>query len=421
MDSQELYRESQRYLVKGVNSPVRAMKPYPFFVDHGEGCWLYEVNGTGYVDYCLAYGPLILGHANPAVMDAVKEQLSKGTVYGTPTKIEIDLAKKVVSHVPSAEMVRFVSTGTEATMSALRLARGFTGRNKFVKIEGAFHGAHDYVLVKAGSGATTHGTPNSAGIPPETTQNTLLAPFNDEEAIERIVKEEDDIACIMIEPIIGNAGCIMPKKGYLEFLREITRERDILLIFDEVITGFRLALGGAQERYGVTPDITTLGKIMGGGLPMGCIAAGEEIMEHMAPSGKVYQAGTFNGNPLSVTAGLAALGQLEKQGRYERLEAMGLKMRKGLEEVATDVGLDHRVYGAGSMYQIYFTDTDVTDYESALKADKDIFLRYQQELLKKGVFLPPSQYECNFLSTAHSEDIIEGTLEKMEESLRAVL
>lgn len=416
--SHELYEESKKVLVGGVNSPVRAMKPYPFFVERSEGSRLFDADDNSYIDYCLGYGPLILGHANPAVIEAVKNQLSDGTLYGTPTELEITFAKKVVSHVPSAEMVRFVNTGTEATMGAIRLARGVSKKNKIIKFEGAFHGAHDYVLVKAGSGATTHGVPDSAGIPPKTTENTILAPFNDEAAIEKIVKNEKGLACIILEPIIGNAGCVMPKEGYLKFLREITAENNILLIFDEVITGFRLGLGGAQEYFGVKADITTLGKILGGGLPIGCIASTREIMENMAPLGPIYQAGTFNGNPLSGVAGLAALAELEKPDVYKRLEKSGLTMRSGLSDITSDLGVETRIYGAGSMYQVYFTNEDVVDYTTALKADKDRFLAYQRELLRRGVFLPPSQYECNFLSTAHTNEDLDFTLEAMEEALR---
>jgi glutamate-1-semialdehyde 2,1-aminomutase len=369
--SQELFEESRKYLVGGVNSPVRAMKPFPFFVERAHGSKLFDVDGHSYIDYCLGYGPLILGHANPNVLKAVKTKIEEGSLYGTPTDIEIEFAKKVVRYVPSAEMVRFVNTGTEATMGAIRLARGFTGKNKFIKFEGAFHGAHDYVLVKAGSGATTHGIPNSAGIPEDTTKNTVLAPFNDRAAIEDIVKSEKDLACLILEPIIGNAGCIMPQDGYLKFLREITKDNGILLIFDEVITGFRLGLGGAQDYYGIKPDITTLGKILGGGLPIGCITSSKEIMEEMAPLGSVYQAGTFNGNPLSTSAGLAALGELERAGTYERLETLGNRMRKGLEEISDDIGIGTKVYGAASMFQMYISDEEVIDYTSALKSDKD--------------------------------------------------
>jgi len=418
--SRELFEDSRRYLVGGVNSPVRAMKPYPFFVEKASGCRLYDVDGEGYVDYCLGYGPLILGHAHPAVVEAVQAQLAKGTLYGTPTELELELARKVVAYVPSAEMVRFVNTGTEATMGAIRLARGVTGRSRIVKFEGAFHGAHDYVLVKAGSGALTQGVPDSAGIPTDTTRNTILAPFNNPSAIERIVKGEKDLACVIVEPVIGNAGCIMPEEGYLQLLRELTLENNVLLIFDEVITGFRLGLGGAQEYFDVKPDITTLGKILGGGLPIGCIASTREVMEHMAPVGKVYQAGTFNGNPLSMAAGLAALRELEKPGVYERLERLGDMMRKGLEEASEDAGVEARVYGAGSMYQMYLTSQDVRDYATALKADRELFLAYQRAMLRRGVFLPPSQYECNFISTAHTEEVIEDTLEKAALSLKEV-
>ncbi len=419
--SEELFNEAKRYLVGGVNSPVRAMKPYPFFTARGEGARLYDVDGNSYIDYCLAYGPLILGHAHPEVVRAVKRQLELGSAYGTPTELELEFAKRIVKAVPCAEMVRFVNTGTEATMAAIRLARGVTGRKKIVKFEGAFHGAHDYVLVKAGSGATTHGVPTSAGIPEETTRNTLLAPFNDEAAVERLFKEQgEEIAAVILEPVIGNAGCILPKDGYLRFLREVTSEAGAMLIFDEVITGFRLRLGGAQEYYGVTPDIATLGKIAGGGLPIGVVAASREVMENFSPVGKVYQAGTFNGNPLSMSAGLATLRVLERGDVYRRLEALGKRIRKGLEEVSQDAGIETRVYGVASMFQMYFTGEEVRDYASALKADAELFLRFQREMLLRGIFLPPSQYECNFLSCAHGEEEVDYTLEKAEEVLRAL-
>ena len=419
--SEELFNEAKRYLVGGVNSPVRAMKPYPFFTARGEGARLYDVDGNSYIDYCLAYGPLILGHAHPEVVRAVKRQLELGSAYGTPTELELEFAKRIVKAVPCAEMVRFVNTGTEATMAAIRLARGVTGRKKIVKFEGAFHGAHDYVLVKAGSGATTHGVPTSAGIPEETTRNTLLAPFNDEAAVERLFKEQgEEIAAVILEPVIGNAGCILPEEGFLAFLREVTAEAGAMLIFDEVITGFRLRLGGAQEYYGVTPDIATLGKIAGGGLPIGVVAASREVMENFSPVGKVYQAGTFNGNPLSMAAGLATIEVLEKGEVYRRLEALGKRVRKGLEEVSQDAGIETRIYGVASMFQMYFTGEEVYDYASALRADAELFLRYQQEMLKRGVFIPPSQYECNFLSYAHGEEEIDYTLEKAEEVLRSL-
>ncbi len=420
MNSNRLFEEAKRVLVGGVNSPVRAMKPYPFFTERAEGCRLHDVDGNSYIDYCLAYGPLILGHAYSKVIESVKQQIEGGSLYGTPTELETKFAQKICQAVPTAEMLRFVNTGTEATMGAIRLARGYTGKNKIIKFEGAFHGAHDYVLVKAGSGATTHGMPTSAGVPKDTTKNTIIVPFNDEAAVENALKDADT-AGIILEPIIGNAGCIMPKDGYLKFLREATADKSALLIFDEVITGFRLAYGGAQEYYGVMPDITTLGKILGGGLPIGAIASSREIMENMAPLGKVYQAGTFNGNPLSMAAGYAAVTELEDGRVYEKVNALGDRMRKGLEEVTADLGIETRVYGVASMFQIYITGEDVADYQAALRADKDLFLKFQQELMKRGVFFPPSQYECNFISYAHGEDEIDDTLSTVEDSLRAAL
>ncbi|MEE9610595.1 MAG: glutamate-1-semialdehyde 2,1-aminomutase [Desulfatiglandales bacterium] len=417
--SKDLFEKSKQVLVGGVNSPVRAMKPYPFFTARAEGCRLYDEDDKSYIDYCLGYGPLILGHANPKVADAVRRQLENGTLYGTPSEIEISLAKEVIYAVPSAEMVRFVNTGTEATMAAIRLARGYTGRKKILKFEGAFHGAHDYVLVKAGSGATTHGVPNSLGIPDETTSNTILAPFNDEEAVEKILSS-GDFACVILEPVIGNAGCILPKDGYLDFLRKITSETGTLLIFDEVITGFRLAYGGAQEYYDVTPDVTTLGKILGGGLPLGAITARKEIMENFSPVGKVYQAGTFNGNPLSMAAGLATLRELEDGKVHEKVNSYVAEIRKGLADITSDAGIDTKIYGLASMFQMYFSGKEVVDYSTALEADAEKFLKFQKGLLAKGVFLPPSQYECNFVSLAHGDDELEYTLNAAEEVLKSL-
>ncbi len=416
-----MFSQAKEVLVGGVNSPVRAMKPYPFFTARASGARLYDIDGNSYIDYCLAYGPLILGHAPEPVVQAVKEQIEKGSVYGTPTEIEVKFARLITEAVPCAEKVRFVNTGTEATMAAIRLARGYTGRKKIVKFEGAFHGAHDYVLVKAGSGATTHGVPTSLGVPEETTSNTLLAPFNDEQAIEKLLSVHgEEVACIILEPVIGNAGCILPKPGYLEFLRKITEEYGILLIFDEVITGFRLGFGGAQEYYGVTPDLATLGKIAGGGLPIGIITGKAEIMDNFSPVGKVYQAGTFNGNPLSMVAGYAAVSQLRDGDVYKKANSLTEKLTSGLRDITEDLNLETRIYSVASMYQMYFTSQEVYDYQSALKADADFFLEYQRKMLGKGVFIPPSQYEANFLSSAHTEEDIDYTIEKAEESLREI-
>ncbi|MDY9923292.1 glutamate-1-semialdehyde 2,1-aminomutase [Methanobacterium sp.] len=416
MKSEDLFKDAKNYLPGGVDSPVRAIKPYPFFAFKGEGPRLFDVDGNSYLDYCLAYGPLVLGHAYPPVMGAVSKQLLKGSAYGVPTENEIKLAKEVVKRVPCAEMVRFVNSGTEATMSAIRLARAVTGKNKIVKFEGAYHGAHDYVLVKSGSGAV--GLPDSPGVPEETTKNTLLVPFNDAGAISHLVKKEkDDLAAIILEPVMGNVGCIPPKREFLEFLREITTENGIILIFDEVITGFRIAAAGAQEYFGVTPDLVTMGKILGGGFPMGAFAGKREFMERIAPQGDVYQAGTFNGNPISITAGLETMKHLDEKF-YKESEVKGLKMRRGLENILEDASLDYQVAGISSMFQIYFTPSEVWDYTQAKTADTEKFNTYFQTLLTNGVFIPPSQFECCFISQAHSSEDIQITLEGMEKGIK---
>ena len=416
MYSEELFNESKNYFPGGVNSPVRAFKPYPFFVKSAGGCKITDVDEKTYIDYCLAYGPLILGHANPKVVREVSNQLTVGSAYGTPTENEIKLAKEVVSRIPSAEMVRFCNSGTEATMSAIRLARGFTKRDKIVKFEGAYHGAHDYVLVKGGSGAAT--LPDSPGIPADTTKNTLSVPFNDEEDLTDLIeKEGENIACIIMEVVMGNVGCIEPKPGFLEFIRKITEENGIVLIFDEVITGFRASKGGAQQYYGVTPDLTTLGKIVGGGLPMGAFCGKREIMELIAPQGPVYQAGTFSGNPISVQAGLSTMSQLDDKF-YKDLESKGNFLRSEIRATVEDRDLNIQPVGLASMFQIYFNENDVYNYEDAKASDSDRFLVYFRELLKEGVFIPPSQFECNFISSAHSMEDIEKTSQAIDNALR---
>jgi glutamate-1-semialdehyde 2,1-aminomutase len=335
-----------------------------------------------------------------------------------PTENEIELAKLVVNKVPCAEMVRFVNSGTEATMSAIRLARAFTSRNKIVKFEGAYHGAHDYVLVKSGSGAA--GLPDSPGVPEETTKNTILVPFNDEEALVTLIENHGDaIAAIIVEPIMGNIGFVPPREGYLNFLRKITKENDIILIFDEVITGFRIAEGGAQEHFGVTPDLVTFGKILGGGFPIGALSGKKELMEMIAPSGNVYQAGTFNGNPISVTAGLATLKQLNR-AFYSEMNSKGDSLRNGINDILLDAGLNYLVAGLSSMFQIYLTERDVWDYNDAKTADTEKFTVYFQTLLKKGVFIPPSQFECCFLSLMHNEEDIEHTLEIIDYGIKTI-
>lgn len=415
MKSEELFTDAKNYLPGGVDSPVRAFKPYPFFALKGKGSRIFDVDGNSYIDYCLAYGPLVLGHAYPPVVNTVKEQLLNGSAYGVPTENEIKLAKEVIKRIPCAEMVRFVNSGTEATMSAIRLARAVTGKKKIVKFEGAYHGAHDYVLVKSGSGAI--GLPDSPGVPEETTKNTILIPFNNEEAINDLFeRESENLAAIILEPVMGNVGCIPPKKGYLEFLRKITIEKDVMLIFDEVITGFRISEGGAQEYFGVTPDLVTLGKILGGGFPMGALAGKKEFMERIAPSGDVYQAGTFNGNPISITAGLETLKHLDKKF-YQDSETKGLKMRRGLQDIIHDASLEYQVAGLSSMFQLYFTPNEVWDYAQAKTADIEKFARYFHNLLSNDVFVMPSQFECCFISKVHSSDDIDITLEAMEEAI----
>ena len=415
--SEELFNESKKYFPGGVNSPVRAFKPYPFFTESAGGCRIVDSEGNSYIDYCLAYGPLILGHANPRLVREVSNQLSIGSAYGTPTENEIKLAREVVDRIPSAEMVRFTNSGTEATMSAIRLARGFTGRDKIIKFEGAYHGAHDYVLVKGGSGAAC--LPDSAGIPVDTTKNTLSVPFNDEDALAEVIEREaGNIACLIMEVVMGNIGCIEPKPGFLEFVRKITEENDIILIFDEVITGFRVSRGGAQEYYGVTPDLTTLGKIVGGGLPMGAFCGKKEIMELIAPEGPVYQAGTFSGNPISVQAGLSTLSQLDDKF-YKDLERKGEFLRGNIKSIIDDERYNIHCVGLASMFQIYLNPVEVFNYSDAKKSDSERFLRYFRSLLKEGVFIPPSQFECNFISGAHSMDDLQYTSEAIEKALSA--
>jgi len=418
MNSEELFNESKKFLPGGVDSPVRAFKPYPFFAERAEGSKIIDVDGNSYLDYCLAYGPMVLGHANPDVMAEVVMQLKKGSAYGVPTEKEIELAKLVVKKVPCAEMVRFVNSGTEATMSAIRLARAATGRNKIIKFEGAYHGAHDYVLVKSGSGAA--GLPDSPGVPEETTKNTILIPFNDEEAVLELIKNDgDSIAAIILEPIMGNVGFIPPMGGYLEFLRKVTAENGIILIFDEVITGFRIAEGGAQEHFGVTPDLVTFGKILGGGFPIGALSGKKDLMEMIAPSGSVYQAGTFNGNPVSITAGLATLKMLDSSFYFE-MNSKGNSLRMGIEDVLADNGLNYQVAGLSSMFQVYLTEREVWNYDDAKTAQTEKFSLYFQTLLKKGVFIPPSQFECCFLSLMHSDEDIQKTLEIIDNGMKTI-
>jgi len=419
-ESERLFERAKKRVPGGVNSPVRAFSPYPFFTKYAKGSRIVDVDGNEYLDYCLGYGPMILGHAPAQVISAVKEQLDKGTVYGTPSKQEVDLAELVCKLVPSAEMIRLTSTGGEATMSAIRAARGYTGRKKIIKFEGCYHGAHDAVLVKAGSGAATFGIPDSLGVPEEASGNTLVVPYNDAERFESVVKEnKDSLAAVIVEPVLGNVGLILPKEGFLETLRELTEDYGVVLIFDEVITGFRLGLGGAQEYYGVKPDLTTLGKILGGGFPLAAFAGKEEIMKMIAPAGKVYQAGTYNGNPVSVTAGLKTLSFLleKRDSFYSEMEEKCGQIVKPLKKIIDELGLGFQINHIASMFQLFFTDQPVHDYTSAMKADNGKYMEFHRRLLEQGIFLPPSQYETCFLSLAHTSDDIDKTVKGFESAL----
>ena len=417
--SLRLFEKAKKLVPGGVNSPVRAFAPYPFFAVSGKGSHIKDVDGNEYVDYCLAYGPLILGHAHPAVVGAVKAQLDKGTMFGTPTEQEVELAEMICESVSSAEMVRLVTTGAEATMSAVRAARAYTGKKKIVKFEGCYHGAYDSVLVKAGSGATTFGIPNSLGVPEETTSNTLVCAFNDVEDLERIFKKEkDSLAAVIIEPVVGNIGVVPPREGYLQNVRELTEDYGVVLIFDEMITGFRLAFGGAQEYYGVKPDMTTMGKILGGGFPIAAFAGQREIMENIAPVGKAYQAGTYSGNPVSVTASLATLKTIKSEGAvfYERLDSKRVKITQALEEAAEEHGIPVIVNGVASMFQIFFNSSQVYDYLTAKASDTKKFMAYHHSLLERGIFIPPSQFETCFISHVHDDQDIEKTTDGIRET-----
>ncbi|MGB9854124.1 MAG: glutamate-1-semialdehyde 2,1-aminomutase [Candidatus Bathyarchaeales archaeon] len=421
--SKELFEKAKTLLPGGVNSPVRAFEPYPFFVEKAQGSKLFSVDGDIYIDYCMSYGALILGHCHPEILDAVHKQLTKGTVYGAPTELEVKFAELIRQIYPSLEMLRLVNSGTEATMHAIRLARGFTRRKKIIKFEGCFHGSHDSVLVKAGSGAAWFGAPSSLGVPEETASNTIVLPYNNFEALEETLKRQgNEIAALILEPVVANSGLILPKDGYLTFLRKKTEEYGIVLIFDEVVTGFRVALGGAQEYYGVKPDMATLGKILGGGFPIAVFGGKKEIMENLAPIGKVYQAGTFSGNPVSVAAGYSVLKLLfrEREKVYPKLERNCERLVKALKNWVLDYGLKAQVNGLASMFQIFFTATPVTDYTTVKTSEIQKFNIYFKSLLEQGVFIPPSQFETCFLSTAHSEEDINVTLAAFDNALKTL-
>ena len=418
--SEHLYKRARELIPGGVNSPVRNYSPYPLFVASAKGSRFRTVDGDEYLDYCMAYGALLDGHANQEVVEAVKNALARGSIYGQPTEMEVELASLIKSLVPSMEMVRLVNSGTEATMHSLRLARGFTGRQKILKFEGGYHGAHDSVLVRAGSGASSLGIPSSEGISKSIANDTLVAEFNDEEMTTKIIEDHArELAAVIVEPAMGNMGPILPKPGFLQTLRKITEERQIMLIFDEVITGFRVALGGAQEYFKIRPDMTVLGKVLGGGLPIAAFGGRREIMERLAPLGGVYQAGTYNGNPVSVAASLAMLQSLKRRAGqlYPKLDKTGEQMRRGINDLIESRKLAAQVNGLSSMFQIFFTDQPVTDYDSAKTSDTARFNKYFHSLLASRVFVPPSQFETCFLATSHKDDEIQATLEAIGSAL----
>jgi glutamate-1-semialdehyde 2,1-aminomutase len=399
----------------GVNSPVRAFRSVggkPIFMARGEGSRLWDVDGKEYIDYIGSWGPLIFGHRQREVLRALEEVLEIGTSFGTPTGREVELAELICKLVPSIEKVRLVNSGTEATMSAIRLARGFTGRDRIIKFDGCYHGHGDSLLVKAGSGVATLGLPDSPGVPLCLAELTTVLPFNDEDALEKEFRARgSEIACVIVEPIVGNMGCVAPLPGYLKRMREITAQYESVLIFDEVMTGFRVAVGGSQELYGIRPDLTTLGKIIGGGLPVGAYGGRADIMNKVAPSGPVYQAGTLSGNPLAVAAGLAALLRLESEKPYAQLDALGLRLEQGLTNAMSKAGVVGSVNRVGSMFTLFFTDRTVIDFTTAKTSDTIRFNAYFHAMLEGGIYLPPSQFEAAFISTAHSEADIDRTIE----------
>jgi glutamate-1-semialdehyde 2,1-aminomutase len=412
--SAELFTRAVELMPGGVNSPVRAFRGVggtPRFIREARGATMTDVDGRTYIDYVGSWGPMILGHADPEIVSALTDALARGTSYGAPTELECEMAEEIIAAVPSIEMVRMVNSGTEATMSAIRLARGVTGRTKLVKFEGCYHGHGDSMLVRAGSGVATLGLPDSPGVPPALAQETLTVAFNDAGALAEVFEAHGaSIAAVIIEPVVGNMGCVAPQEGYLQAVREITSRHQALLIFDEVMTGFRLARGGAQELYGVTPDITTLGKIIGGGLPVGAYGASRDIMRHVAPAGPVYQAGTLSGNPLAMTAGLTTLKRLRDRAVYDKLERAGARLCAGLNVAAREAGIATVTNRVGSMWTTFFTSEPVDDWASANKSDRELYGKFFHAILGEGVYLAPSQFEAGFIGLAHTDELIDRTV-----------
>jgi glutamate-1-semialdehyde 2,1-aminomutase len=411
----ELYQQACQVLPGGVDSPVRAYRAVggqPLFIERGEGPYLIDADGNRYIDYVLSWGPLILGHADPGVVATLQRAAELGTSYGAPSHLEIALARKIQKFMPGLEMMRFVSSGTEATMSALRLARACTRRDKILKFEGCYHGHADLLLVKAGSGVATLGLPDSPGVPPGTVQDTLVAPYNDLEAVEEAFRRyPEQIAAVIVEPVAGNMGVVPPVEGFLQGLRQLTRQHRALLVFDEVMTGFRVHPGGAQTLFDIQPDLTTLGKVIGGGLPVGAYGGPREIMEMIAPAGPVYQAGTLSGNPLAMTAGLATLERLQEPGVWERLERSVERLASGMAQAADIAGVTAQSMHLGTMFSTFFTETPVRDWGSVKTCDTGRFSHFFRTMLENGVYLAPSQFEAGFISTAHNDSVIDSTIE----------
>jgi glutamate-1-semialdehyde 2,1-aminomutase len=413
MNSEDLFNKAINLIPGGVNSPVRAFRGVggnPRFIQSASGPYITDVDGKTYIDYVGSWGPMILGHADEEIVEAIQRVAKDGTSFGAPNTFEVDLAEEVIDAVPSVEMVRMVNSGTEATMSAIRLARGVTGRTKLIKFEGCYHGHGDSLLVKAGSGVATLGLPDSPGVPPSLAENTITVSFNDPRALAEAFDQHADIAAVIIEPVVGNMGCVPPNEGYLAEVREICTKNGTLLIFDEVMTGFRVSRGGAQELYGVKPDITTLGKIIGGGLPVGAYGGSKELMNNVAPAGPIYQAGTLSGNPLSMIAGLVTLRRLRDRSIYDRLETSSRKLTEGIVQAAKNAGIESTLNRVGSMWTSFFNAERVSDWNTANKSDRAKYAKFFHLMLDEGVYLAPSQFEAAFVSSTHNDEVIERTV-----------
>jgi len=421
-ESKKLFNVAKKVIPSGVNSPVRYFEPYPFFTKKASGAYIWDEDNNRYIDFCNGYGALLLGHRRKEIINAASKQLSKGTLYCTPTESEIELSKLIIGNFPSIDKVRLVNTGGEATMTAIRLARGFTKKKKIIKFEGCYHGAHDSVLVKAGSGSAHNGISISDGVIDDFSKNTLVVPYNDSEELEKVIRKNKDIAGVIVEPILGNMGVILPEKNFLEDMRKITKQNDVPLIFDEIITGFRISSGGAQKHFGIKPDITTLGKSLGNGFVIAAVGGKKEIMNQLAPGGKVYQASTFAGNPLSVSAGIASIKTINKikNQLYPKLERQCALLVKAIDDIATDLKIPHQINFTASMFQIFFTKTPVIDAKTAKKTDAKKFNKLFQILLKNGIFIAPSHLEVVLLSAAHNNSDLNKALDAYHLALKAV-